>query len=413
MLPITSHIKQNSLILFFVLCFGNSFYAQEDISRFKFIDRTFNHLYYSKDSSSFINFFRKLNTLKNSKQRITIAHIGGSHVQGGIWSNTFVRHFQQEFKSTGGGYFSFPYKIAKTNGQPYARSFSSGKWKKCRAIGKDFCLPLGMSGMNISTNDSTNLFGLTLTAHAICRTANCVKVYHNFNNSFEFDVNLQENYKYERIDYSKQGFTLFKFDMVLDSIMFKLTRKDTLKKDFIVYGISMENDLNSGFFLAGLGANGASSVSFLRCSEFTAQFETLSADLVILSLGVNDTQSKGFEKEEYIEHYDSLITAIKKASPGVAILLTTTTDNFIKRKTSNKRTATAKEAMFELMEKHNVAVWDLYSIMGGYKSITKWYKNGLAARDKVHFNAKGYNILGDMMFEAVNKSYQHNQKKIN
>jgi lysophospholipase L1-like esterase len=179
-----------------------------------------------------------------------------------------------------------------------------------------------------------------------------------------------------------------------------------------MYGFSLENE-NPGFYLAGLGANGASSSSFLRCDQLVPQLQSLDVDLMILSLGVNDTQAKNFAKEEYIEHYDSLITLIKKVQPGVAILLTTTSDNYVKRKTSNKRTVLAKDAMFELMNTHNVAVWDLFSLMGGFKSMSKWYKVGLASKDKVHFSPKGYNLLGHFMFDALNNSfniYQNNRQ---
>jgi lysophospholipase L1-like esterase len=48
--------------------------------------------------------------------------------------------------------------------------------------------------------------------------------------------------------------------------------------------------------------------------------------------------------------------------------------------------------------------------MGGYKSIYKWYKAGLAAKDKVHFNGRGYNLLATMMFDAINRSYKFNSK---
>jgi lysophospholipase L1-like esterase len=130
-----------------------------------------------------------------------------------------------------------------------------------------------------------------------------------------------------------------------------------------------------------------------------------------MSLGVNDTQAKNFEKDNYIEHYDSLIANVRQANPDVAILLTTTTDNFIRRRTANKRPVLAKDAMLELMEKQKVAVWDLYSVMGGYKSMLKWVKAGLGAKDRVHFSPKGYTILGNLMAEALLKSYHYNIKK--
>ena len=80
------------------------------------------------------------------------------------------------------------------------------------------------------------------------------------------------------------------------------------------------------------------------------------------------------------------------------------------RRTSNKRPIKAQEAIFELMNKHNAAVYDLYSVMGGYKSIYKWYKAGLAAKDKVHFNGRGYTTLANLMFDAINRSYKYNSK---
>jgi lysophospholipase L1-like esterase len=199
--------------------------------------------------------------------------------------------------------------------------------------------------------------------------------------------------------------------MPVDSVCFNLVKKDTLTRDFILYGFSFENDMTPGFYLAGLGANGAFSNSFLRCLQLEPQLGSLHGDIFILSLGVNDTQSKGFTSEEYIENYDSLITLIKKVSPEAAIVLTTTTDNYIRRRTANKRPVKAREAMFMLMEKHKVAVWDMYTIMGGYRSILSWYKSGMASRDRVHFTSRGYSVLGGLMYEAVNRSYENFNKK--
>ena len=384
----------------------------QEPQKYPFIEYGFNHFFYSKDSSSFMNFFHKLDSFSQKKKKlISIAHIGGSHVQGGTWSNTFIANLQNEFKPAGGGYFVFPYKIAKTNSPPYATSFTNGNWKKCRCIGKDFCLPLGMCGMSITSNDSSNYFGVALTKRALIKGFNSIKVYHNFNSSFEFNISNKHNLQSVRIDKKDLGYSQFDIEMQVDSLTFELVKKDSLKKDFVIYGFGLESNLANGFYLAALGANGAASNSFLRCNYFVEQLKTISPDLVIISLGVNDTQSKNFSKEEYIAHYDSLILEIKLANPEAAILLTTTTDNFIRRRTSNKRPAIARDAMFELMQKHNAAVWDMYSLMGGYKSILKWGKAGLAARDRVHFSPKGYTILGNLMAEALLKSYYFNLKK--
>ncbi|MDO9001298.1 MAG: GDSL-type esterase/lipase family protein [Bacteroidota bacterium] len=409
-------IKYLKINLLAYLCLGVfiKINSQEKINPYPFMNMEYNHLYFSKDSSSFLKLYKKMNDLKlKNSNKVGVVHFGGSHVQAGTWSTTFVNNFQSEFKTTGGGYFVFPYKIAKTNGQPFATTFSDGKWKRFRAIGKDYCVPLGMCALSVSYHDSATNFGVALTKKAICKSFNSIKVYHNFTDGFEFAVDSIHNYIPIRKDFKEFGYTLFDFELPIDSINFKLVRKDSLHQDFILFGFSLDNNLQPGFYFAGLGANGAASGSFLKCGDLTSQFTSLGPDLVIMSLGVNDTQASNFAKEEYIENYDSLIMVIKKANPDAAIILTTTTDNFIKRKTSNKKTIIAKDAMFELMEKHNIAVWDLFSLMGGYKSMMKWQKAGLAGKDRVHFSPKGYVLLGNLMYEAVYKSYSANQKKIN
>jgi len=174
-------------------------------------------------------------------------------------------------------------------------------------------------------------------------------------------------------------------------------------------GFSIENS-NPGFYYAAIGVNGASTASYLRCQSFVNELTTIPPDLVIFSLGVNDTHDMNFSKDRFIANYDSLITLVKQASPNCTFLFNTTTDNFIRRKTANKRPIKAQEAAYELMQKHNGAVYDLYAVMGGYKSIYKWYKAGLASKDRVHFNGRGYRILATLMFDAINRSYKYNSK---
>jgi lysophospholipase L1-like esterase len=391
-----------SLVLVTALVF-----AQSAVGTYSFIKYDENKILFDKDSSTFLNLYKKLGEINGGNvKKLSIVHIGGSHVQGGTWSNTFNENFQRTFNVQGGGYFVFPYKIAKTNGQPYASSFANGKWSKCRNVKKDFCLPLGMNGISVTTNDSSNHFGVALTKYAVCRKFNVVKVYHNMNCSFE----LYSLMKAEKEDFKELGYTLFTFDQLVDSVSFSLMKVDTLQRDFTLFGFSLEDRTSSGFYLAGLGVNGASSHSFLRCDYFVPQLKTIQPDLVVISLGVNDVQGKDFTKEEFIAHYDSLIHLVRQASPDCAILLNTTTDNYIKRKTPNKRTEFAQEALMEVMCKQQVGVWDMYEIMGGYKSISKWTKVGLAAKDRVHFSGKGYRILGTLMFEAIYRGYLINQK---
>lgn len=368
-------------------------------------------LVFPKDSSRFMDFYKKMDELKQGKRdRVNIVHFGGSHIQAGFWPEVLMNGFQAEGNYEGGGLFIFPFRIVKSNTPSFYRSFGYGKFKRCRcAVSREMCDNLGVSGMAAVTNDSLTTFGFKILETIRPKNFNSVKVYHNFNPSFELGLNHESTLKYTRKDEEKKGYTEFTFETFIDSLNFYTVRKDTLHKDFVLRGFSVENS-KPGFYYAAMGVNGAASGSFLRCTELVNELKSIPPDLVIFTLGVNDTHDVNFTKYGFIAKHDSLIAQIKKVSPNCAILFVTTTDNYMTRKASNKRPMKAAEAAYELMEKHKGAVYDLYAVMGGYKSIYKWYKAGLAAKDKVHFNGRGYKLFAGWMWEAIDRSYKYNSK---
>jgi len=384
---------------------------QTKAQQYPFINYDQSKLYLAKDSSQMMSFYKKIDELREGKRKkVTVVHFGGSHIQAGFWTEVLMDGFQSMGNFKGGGTFIFPFKIVKSNSPHFFKSFTTGKWiRKRSALAKEMCDNLGMAGMAGITNDSANTFGFNLLPNNHHQKFNSLRVYHNFNPSFEFSIADQTGLHFVRNDFKKNGYSEFFFESYIDSVNFNLVRKDTIIPDFMLRGFSIEND-NPGFYYAAIGVNGASTSSYLRCQEFVNELSTIPPDLVIFSLGVNDTHSANFSKDQFIANYDSLVTLVKIASPNAAIMFTTVTDNYMTRRTSNKRPIKAEEAMFVLMEKHKAAVYDLYAVMGGYKSIYKWQKAGLAAKDKVHFNGKGYRILATMMFDAINRSYKYNSK---
>ena len=375
------------------------------------INLSANRIYFSKDSSSMMNFYKKIDELKSGKRkRVNIVHFGGSHIQAGLLTEVLMDSFQTYNKYTGGGTFIFPFAMLKTNSPHFFKSFTTGNWKRCRAaLTKEMCEGIGMAGLAGITNDSASTFGFKLLANKHHQTFNSVKVYHNFNPSFELALE-NKTLPFERKDHKKNGYSEFTFEGYIDSLSFVLLKKDTIHKDFMLRGFSIEND-NPGFYYAALGANGARSNTFLGCTEMVNELKSIPPDLVILSLGVNDSQGNGFSKQGFIAKYDSMITEVRKASPKCAILITTTTDNYIKRKTANKRSIIAQEAAFDLMKKHKIAVYDMFAVMGGYKSIYKWHKVGFANKDRVHLVSKGYVLIANLMMDAIKKSYLQSSSK--
>ena len=410
---IKNRTKINFTILFTSLFSCVFFFTTNKLKaqKYPFINYNASVLNLSKDSTQFMNFYKKIDDLREGKRKkVTVVHFGGSHIQAGFWTEVLMDGFQNIGNFKGGGTFIFPFKIVNTNSPHFFKSFTTGKWiRKRNALSKEMCDNLGLAGMAGITNDSTNTFGFKLLKNNHHQTFNSLRVYHNFNPSFEFSIANQTGTHFVRKDYIAKSYTEFIFETYIDSINFNLVRKDSIIPDFMLRGFSIENS-NPGFYYASIGVNGASTSSYLRCQEFVNELSGIPPDLVIFSLGVNDTHDTNFSKQQFSTNYDSLISLIKIASPNCTFLFTTVTDNYINRKTPNKRPIKAQEAMYELMEKHHAAVYDLYAVMGGYKSIYKWYKAGLAAKDKVHFNGRGYTLLSNLMFDAINRSYMYNSK---
>ena len=70
----------------------------------------------------------------------------------------------------------------------------------------------------------------------------------------------------------------------------------------------------------------------------------------------------------------------------------------------------AEQAFLELGKKHNAAVWDQFDVMGGLRSMQDWENAGLAHKDKIHFTANGYKLIGDLLYNAFIDRYMEHLK---
>ncbi len=151
-----------------------------------------------------------------------------------------------------------------------------------------------------------------------------------------------------------------------------------------------------------LGANGANSTSWLRNPHFPAQLSAVNPDLAVLAWGINDAHMppSRFSAERFKEHYQSLIQAIRRAVPGVDILLVTNNDSHYRHK-HNPNAAAVREVMLELVESEQVACWDLYGHLGGPGSIERLGEIGYAAADRLHMRRDGYVLMGELLYELL------------
>lgn len=387
---------------------GQTLYDSAQIKQYPFIQYELNVLERADSSESFQKFLAKTDSLfKQKKSKMNIVHFGGSHIQADIYTDYLRFHLQNDTAGIKGARgMIFPYKTAKTNNPVNYTINQTGEWKGCRnALAKNEC-NWGVTGINASTTDSVASISVSPANKFEKLYIENVKIFYNLHcATHSLKLDYPQTVQSSRID-SLGGYVEFIFTTALDSFSFSI-QKDTVDSiPFEIYGILLENN-RPGFRYHALGVNGAKTGSFNRCSMLEHQLRFLKPDLAILSLGTNDTHDSAFTAEKYFNSYDTLIQAIKRVNPNVAIIITMPNNSYVRKNIENKNLVAAEQVIKDLCAKHDAVYWNFYRIMGGPKSALIWARNNIMKKDLVHFNREGYWIKGDLFYKAFMNSYKN------
>jgi lysophospholipase L1-like esterase len=358
------------------------------------------------ERSNFDTFFEKLDAaIFNGIGKVSVMQIGGSHIQADIWSDQLRKNFQKVSPNLNGGRgFLFPYRLANTNNPYYYKCTSTGDWKGFRNSLTKQDTTWGLSGITAATQDSASTLKFNFRGDDTpYYDFNSLKIFHDVDSSNYCIEVISDTCSAIQIN-REIGYTEFVFDHYVDSFELNIYRQDTVVSAFNLYGISLDNN-DPGVVYTSVGVNGASTKSYLRCELFTKHLKAVNPDLVIFCIGINDAYDPSFDAQVYENNYDTLVSWIRSVNPNVEFLFVTNNDSYYKRRYPNKRVFEARDAMIRLATKHNSGLWDMFQVMGGLGSCTKWVKNGCAKKDKIHLTKKGYILMGDLMFSAIMKEY--------
>jgi lysophospholipase L1-like esterase len=396
--------------LIYILIFLNSSVLAQnyphDVPEYDFINYDYNYIKFFDDSSNFERFYKNLDTLMfDGENKVNIIHFGGSHIQADMWSDRVRQNFFNLIPSNNGGRgLLFPFKLAHTNNPYYYKVTYTGEWKGYRNSVYKHKSEYGLTGLTAKTRDSISSFRITFRGDDYPDyDFNRIKIFHN-QRAESFCINLISDSGAIRYNNDSLGFTEFALNKYQDTLEFEIIQLDTVEAEFALYGVMLETD-DPGIYYHSIGVNGASVPSYLKCNLLKEHLSQVKPNLVIFSIGINDAYESDFTAKKYERNYDSLIREIMRVAPNTAILFTTNNDSYYKRKYPNKNAEIVREVMMNLAEKYGAGVWDMYGLMGGLGSVKTWEVAGLAKRDKIHLTKKGYQLVGDLLFEAIIKSY--------
>jgi lysophospholipase L1-like esterase len=171
-------------------------------------------------------------------------------------------------------------------------------------------------------------------------------------------------------------------------------------------GIEFTSDA-SGVVYNSVGVNGATLSSYLRCELYRKQLQILDPDLIIISIGTNDGYTRRFDQNKFCTEYHELLNETIEAAPDAVLLLTVPNDDLLYRRYSNTNTEKIKNIIQDLAQEYKCGVWDFYTIMGGLNSAQIWYSQKLMQYDRIHFNRKGYQLQGELLFSAFLKAWEN------
>lgn len=379
-----------------------------DSSRYSFIQYAFNRIILPDSGTArFLALQDKLDNLKaTGRGSLHFLQIGDSHIQADYLSSRVRDNLAASLNCQAAGRgFIFPYRFARTNNPENYHFSSNARWEADRSVVRTTSGDPGLAGVSVFTKDSVVRISLRLlekNAPAIPFTDVSV-LFESPTGTWKIEAEGMEALVPE-IETGPLQRIHFHSDSPTDSLTLFFHRESGGETPLYIHGFLLSNG-HGGIIYSAAGSNGASAESALRCNNLNTEITLVKPDVLILSLGTNDAYTRPFDRLKFRMQYDSLLGAILKNNPELPVILTTPGDAWAKNHAFNPCVPVVRDEIVQAAQKYQCAVWDLYTIMGGERSISKWYKEGLARKDRIHFSKEGYYLIGDLFTSALTDFY--------
>lgn len=378
-------------------------------STYRFVKKDENKIV--DNDSTMLAFFEALYTLKaestDTTEVLSVVHIGDSHIQAGYLTGRVMRNFQHEFGNAGRG-LVVPLKLARTNEPNDYFITSTNQWKGGRLIQKNRTLPVGVGGIGVETQSKAVNFTLRLgEKNGSGYEFNQITVFSDEKAPvLDSDVAI-DSVSSVTTDYS------FAYKLRLDTLTDSIRLKgscNTTSSNPLYYGFSLENG-SSGVLYHSIGINGAHYADYVNSYAFK-QTQVLAPKLIIISLGTNEAFGRNLKETVLKYQIDETIAKIKQENPNSLLLITTPPECYVKKRVNKKviyepnaKVAKVRDVLIDYAKEKGIAYWDLYEVTGGKGSCKNWYSSKLMSRDHIHFTQDGYQLQGDLLYNALISGY--------
>lgn len=355
---------------------------------------------------------------EHSQPIVSILHIGDSHVQAGFFTAALRKSMQERWGNAGRGLIT-PLRITHSN-EPVDYSITSPQqWKYYRCVGsKYFSRNIGLTGIAIiPQTHSIDLTFATLSKTGDCNGFNKLRLFHSDNKQFP-SLQPTDSLFNLNITHPSKGETCYSWDEASTTCSIRLQGTHNQANDSVaIYGASLEND-HCGVIIHTIGNNSAYYDCYNNIPDFANKIAALSPQLIIISLGTNESVASNMTRISLYNQIDALASSIQEKNPQAILLLTTPGDNKLRRRGKNKKNRrtyyyvenphlqTVIETIKDYGKEHHIAVWDWYTIAGGKNSCESWISTHNMAHDHIHYTRNGYELQGILLYNSISAAYE-------
>jgi LysM repeat protein/lysophospholipase L1-like esterase len=340
----------------------------------------------------------------------SIVHFGDSHIQAETPTAVVRKNLQAEYGDGGKG-MMFAYSAANSYSSILYSTSHTGNWTYAKSFQSAPKLPLGVTGMTVRTDEKN--VKLIFTLKKPSPSYQNLKVFIKKDTS-SFDFNLITNEATIRIklaDCLSSSLPYIEIPIIGNQTSFTIetVQNRATQNHFEFYGMSLETPSKKGILYHSVGVGASQYGSLLLEELLDDQLPALSPNLIVLDFGTNNYLYDNQVKPELGVQIEKIISDLRVMCPKALILLTSTQDLYYKSKHVTEG-ITFRNLVDSLAKKNKCLFWDWYAVAGGKKSLTKWRDAGYAQSDLVHLTSKGYELKGQLLFEAIKNSMDSIQK---
>ncbi|PDS26544.1 SGNH/GDSL hydrolase family protein [Flavobacterium branchiophilum] len=358
-----------------------------------------------------IPFYEKLYQLETTKKgHVRIAYFGDSMTDGDMIVQDVRAQYQNQFGGNGVGFVAITSESAASRGSvlhEYATNWKTLSYLNVKNPSK----PFGVNGHVFFAND-------TLHKAWVRYKTNIVKPISWLNNPTLF-------YGYASNNQAVISYTIGKDTIsknltphhLLNTLVLSQNPLKSLKVDFKkaksipIYGFNFDD--GKGVHVDNFSQRGNSGIPISKFDVALMQsfHQKLNYDLIVLHYGTNVLNYGTFDYGWYNKSMSKVVQRLKECFPGTAILVISTADKATKYETQMKTDSavvplTLAQKRYAL--NNQAAFVNLYTLMGGDGSMTKWVEEipVLANKDYTHFNQRGAKKVAGIIYNQLQTGYE-------